>query len=163
MPDDCIAVFLNRIYLMYYREKWYWKEDIWQLMWKAFLTAKKRYRRYAGICCFDEYAEKVILYTVDEWITENNRYRFGYRSLDEPFWDSDTPILSSYIAYEERHCPLELFDFISRLSVIKYIVCKEYILRRKDDVITDRLNITQDRLEEIKAELRRDFTEGYLI
>ena len=47
--------------------------------------------------------------------------------------------------------------------MIKYIICKEYILRRTDDAIVDRLNITYERLNEIKLELQDDFRRGYLI
>lgn len=72
-------------------------------------------------------------------------------------------MLTTYIACEDDFCLLELFGFISGLGLIKYIICKEYILRRKDEDIIDRLNMTRERLEEIKSEQREDFRKGYLI
>ena len=163
MVNKVLSAYLDSIYLYYYREKWYWKEEIWQIMWTELFVAKERYRRFAGVGRFEDYAEKVITKSVDKWITENNRYAYGNRSLNEAFWDSDEEILPTYLAYEEEFCSLELFDFISGLSLIKYIICKEYILRRTDDAIVDRLNITHERLNEIKLELQDDFRRGYLI
>lgn len=163
MPNKYYEAFLNRLYQHYYKERWYWKEDIWQIMWTELLEAHRRYKRYAGISRFEEYAEKVITKKVNHWITENGYYYYNYKSLDEPFWDSETPILTTYIASEQDFCPLELFDFTSGLGLIKFIICKEYILRRKDEDIIDRLNMTRERLEEIKSELREDFRKGYLL
>lgn len=163
MENKILSAYLNSIYLFYYREKWYWKEEIWQIMWKALLDARKRYKRFAGISRFEDYAEKVITKNVNKWISENNLYAFGYKSLNETFWDSDEEKLPTYLSFEEEFCPIELYDFISGLSLIKYIICKEYILRRTDDDIVDRLNISYDRLNELKLELQDDFRNGYLI
>ena len=163
MLNKYYEAFLNRLYQHNYSERWYWKEEIWQIMWTALLEAHQRYKRYAGISRFEEYAEKVIIKKVDHWITENGYYFYNYKSLDEPFRDSETSVLTTYIACEEDFCSLELFNFISGLGLIKYIVCKGYILRRKDEDIIDRLSITRERLEEIKTELREDFRKGYLL
>ena len=122
-----------------------------------------RYRRYRCCCDFEDYAEAVIVKKVNRWMKQNNRYYYRYLSLDKPFVDSEETMLSTYIAADDMFCSIELYDFISRLSFIKYAVCKGYILQYFDEEIAYKLHITLKQLEEIKLELQQDFTVGYLL
>ena len=132
-------------------------------MWKALFEANIRYRRYRCCCDFEDYAEAVIVKKVNRWMKQNNRYYYRYLSLDKPFVDSEETMLSTYIATDDMFCSIELYDFISRLSFIKYAVCKGYILQYFDEEIAYKLHITLKQLEEIKLELQQDFTVGYLL
>lgn len=164
MQDKYPDRFVERIFCKHYRAKWsYWEEEIRQVMWTSLFESYRRYKRYKSIYHFEEYAEKVIVKNVGYWIKENGYYRYWYLPLDRPFRDSDETMLSTYLTCDDIFCPLELYDFISRLSFIKFIICKGYILKYRDEEITKRLNITNERLEEIKIELQQDFKQGYLI
>ena len=145
----------------YYRYK-NLKAEIMQIMWAALYVAQERYRRYAGIYEPEYYAEKVILNHVDQWIKENGFYRFGTVSLNQKLGDNACEMIE-LLADECPYRSLELFDFLSRLSRIKYMICKAYIFFYKDSEIADLLSITRKRLNEIKRELQDDFRKGYLI
>ena len=164
MENNYPKHYLEKLYRHYFFYKWDgWREDIFQIMWKGLFEANKRYRRYRCRCDFEDYAETVILKKVNSWMKENHRYYYRYLSLDKPFADSEETMQSTYIAADDTFCSLELYDFISRLSFIKYAVCKGYILRYYDEEIAAGLYLSKEQLEGIKMELWQDFTVGYLI
>ena len=164
MQDNYPTVFLNRLFDKYYSFRWkYCEDEIRQIMWTSLLESLRRYEQYHPKIRFDEYAEKVIADDVGRWITENEYYCYRYLSLDKPLSDSEYTMLSAFHADENTYCSLELFDFISRLSFIKFTICKSYILRYDDEDIIRGLGISSERLEEIKIELQQDFIQGYFI
>lgn len=164
MESDYPKRYLEKLYRHHFFHKWDgWREEIFQIMWKALFEANIRYRRYRCCCDFEGYAEAVIVKKVNRWMKQNNRYYYRYLSLDKPFVDSEETMLSTYIAADDMFCSIELYDFISRLSFIKYAVCKGYILQYFDEEIAYKLHITLKQLEEIKLELQQDFTVGYLL
>ena len=164
MESDYPRRYLEKLYRHHFFHKWDgWREEIFQIMWKALFEANIRYRRYRFCCDFEDYAEAVIVKKVNRWMKQNNRYYYRYLSLDKPFVDSEETMLSTYIATDDMFCSIELYDFISRLSFIKYAVCKGYILQYFDEEIAYKLHITLKQLEEIKLELQQDFTVGYLL
>lgn len=164
MQDNYPTIFLNRLFDKYYSFRWEYREDeIRQIMWTSLFESLRKYERYHPKTHFEEYAEKVIVDDVGRWITENGYYCYRYLSLDKPFRDSDDTMLSVFLADEDTFCSLELFDFISRLSFIKFAICKSYIYRFDDEDIVRWLGISGKRLGEIKAELQQDFIQGYFI
>ena len=164
MESDYPRRYLEKLYRHHFFHKWDgWREEIFQIMWKALFEANIRYRRYRCCCDFEDYAEAVIVKKVNRWMKQNNRYYYRYLSLDKPFVDSEETMLSTYIAADDMFCSIELYDFISRLSFIKYAVCKGYILQYFDEEIAYKLHITLKQLEEIKLELQQDFTVEYLL
>lgn len=164
MQDNYPTIFLNRLFEKHYSFRWgFQKNEIHQIMWSSLIESFRRYERYHPKAHFEEYAEKVIVDDVGRWITENGYYRYQYLSLDKPFRDSDDTMLSVFLADENVFCSLELFDFISHLSFIKFAVCKSYILRYDDEEIVRWLGISSERLEKIKIELQQDFIQGYFI
>ena len=164
MESDYPKRYLEKLYRHPFFHKWDgWREEIFQIMWKALFEANIRYRRYRCCCDFEDYAEAVIVKKVNRWMKQNNRYYYRYLSLDKPFAESEETMLSTYIAADDMFCSIELYDFISRLSFIKYAVYKGYILQYFDEEIAYKLHITLKQLEEIKLELQQDFTVGYLL
>lgn len=164
MGSDYPKRYLEKLYRHHFFYKWDgWREEIFQIMWKALFEANIRYRRYRSRYSFEDYAEAVIVKKVNSWMKQNHRYYYRYLSLDKPFIDSEETMLSTYIAADDMFCSVELYDFISRLSFIKYAVCKGYILQYFDEEIAYKLHITLKQLEEIKLELQQDFTVGYLL
>ena len=68
-----------------------------------------------------------------------------------------------FLVSDEPFCSVELFDFLLQLSRIKFLICKAYIFCYEDDEIAVLLNITKERLDEIKLELQEDIRKGYLV
>ena len=163
MVNEYIEAFFEQLYVRYYLRYENWKAEIIQIMWEALYEARKRHRRYAGIYDLKEYAEKVILYHVDLWIKQNGRYLFGNLSLNQKVGDDSEEEMIDFLESDEPFCSVELFDFLLQLSRIKFLICKAYIFCYEDDEIVVLLNITKERLNEIKLELQEDFREGYLI
>lgn len=163
MVNKYIEAFFERLYVRYYLHYENWKAEIIQIMWEALYEARKRYRRYAGIYDLEEYAEKVILNNVDRWITQNGLYLFGNLSLNQKVGDNSEEEMIDFLVSDEPFCSVELFDFLLQLSKIKFLICKAYIFCYEDDEIAVLLNITKERLNEIKLELKEDFRKGYLI
>ena len=164
MENDYPKRYLEKLYRHHFFHKWDgWREEIFQIMWKALFEANIRYRRYRFCCDFEDYAEAVIVKRVNRWMKQNNRYYYRYLSLDKPFVDSEETMLSTYIGADDMFCSIELYDVLCRLSFIKYAVCKGYILQYFDEEIAYKLHITLKQLEEIKLELQQDFTVGYLL
>ena len=163
MVNKYIEAFLEQLYIRNYLRYENWKAEIIQIMWESLYEARKRYRRYAGIYDLEEYAEKVILNRVDRWIKQNGRYLFGNLSFNQKVGDDGEEEMINFLVSEEPFCSVELFDFLLQLSRIKFLICKAYIFCYEDDEIAVLLNITKERLDEIKLELQEDFRKGYLV
>lgn len=163
MVNKYIEAFLEQLYIRNYLRYENWKAEIIQIMWESLYEARKRYRRYAGIYDLEEYAEKVILNRVDRWIKQNGRYLFGNLSLNQKVGDDGEEKMINFLVSEEPFCSVELFDFLLQLSRIKFLICKAYIFCYEDDEIAVLLNITKERLDEIKLELQEDIRKGYLV
>ena len=162
MVNKYVEDFFARLFSERYARYWYWKAEITQIMWTALYEARDRYRRYAGAYELEKYAEKVIVYHVDRWISDNKHHQLACFSLNQKIVDNTSEMIE-LLVYDEPFCSLELFDFLSQLSRIKYLICKAYIFYYEDEDIASLLCISKDRLDEIKRELQDDFREGYLL
>ena len=119
MESDYPKRYLEKLYRHHFFHKWDgWREEIFQIMWKALFEANIRYRRYRFCCDFEDYAEAVIVKKVNRWMKQNNRYYYRYLSLDKPFVDSEETMLSTYIAADDMFCSIELYDFISEALIL---------------------------------------------
>lgn len=62
MENDYPKHYLEKLYRHHFFHKWNgWREEIFQIMWKALFEANIRYRRYRCRYSFEDYAEAVIV------------------------------------------------------------------------------------------------------
>ena len=100
MVNKYVEDFFARLFSERYARYWYWKEEITQIMWTALYEARDRYRRYAGAYELEKYAEKVIVYHVNRWISDNKHHQLACFSLNQKIVDNTSEMIE-LLVYDE--------------------------------------------------------------
>lgn len=130
--------------------------------WRAFLYARRTYRKVAGCCNFAVYAEYAVREALDLM-----RYRRNQRirlespcSLDMSYEDGNETV-GARLARKVGDCAnsIALWDYAQRQGSVKYRILKQLFYQFEDWEIIEENNLTPDTYYMLLEEIQEAFVE----